>query len=482
MDSHSIPPGFVGNLSSEQEDRLQQLWALILQFGEAPSILDPISPVSSSTEAQPKAPSPSLRSRNSFLYRTESNISRRNSTLAYPAQHARLLDSLRAGGMATSEIRAARKCLASLTPDEVRFGIITAAKQEPPDAYLLRFLRFAKWDVNKAFVRLLNSLRWRMKEMHVDSQLLAKGELHALQLSQRALDREAAEEGEAFLDQLRMGKSYVHGVDKMNRPVCVIRVRLHQPGAQSETVLNQFITHMMESVRLLITPPQETGTVIFDMTGFSLANMEYAAVKFIIRCFETYYPELLGVMLLHNAPKIFSSIWKVIKGWIDPDLVKKIHFTRSVDDLEQFIAREHIVSDLGGNDDWEYEYTEPDPDENEVMEDYMTRNVLLAERQGITDEFLAATSQWIAASRAKDSLGVSEASYYRAETVEQLRTNYWRLDPYIRARNCLDRTGIIQEGGKIDFYPNSKPPVQIQTAKILQVEHVERARVKIVNV
>jgi hypothetical protein len=187
-------------------------------------------------------------------------------------------------------------------------------------------------------------------------------------------------------------------------------------------------------------------------------------------------------MLLHNAPKIFSSIWKVIKGWIDPDLVKKIHFTRSVDDLEQFIAREHIVSELGGNDDWEYEYTEPDPDENEVMEDYMTRNVLLAERRGITDEFLAATSQWIAASRAKDSLGVSEASYYRAETVEQLRTNYWRLDPYIRARNCLDRTGIIQEGGKIDFYPNSKPPVQIQTAKILQVEHVERARVKIVNV
>lgn len=341
MDSHSIPPGFVGNLSSEQEDRLQQLWALMLQFGEAPSILDPISPVSSSTETQPKAPSPSLRSRNSFLYRTESNISRRNSTLAYPAQHARLLDSLRAGGMATSEIRAARKCLASLTPDEVRFGIVTAAKQEPPDAYLLRFLRFAKWDVNKAFVRLLNSLRWRMKEMNVDSQLLAKGELHALQLSQRALDREAAEEGEAFLDQLRMGKSYVHGVDKMNRPVCVIRVRLHQPGAQSETVLNQFITHMMESVRLLITPPQETGVWIRSSKQFfnavltwvidsyirhdgllscqhgehshdrvynsPLTGQEYAAVKFIIRCFETYYPELLGVMLLHNAPKIFSS-------------------------------------------------------------------------------------------------------------------------------------------------------------------------------
>ncbi|KAL4894852.1 CRAL-TRIO domain-containing protein [Aspergillus ambiguus] len=485
MEMHRVSSGFWGNLSSQQEERLQQLWALILQFGEAPavsSILDPISPVSSPGDVQPKASSPSLRSRNSFIFRTESNLSRRNSSIAYPPHHARLIDNLRSRGMSTSDIKTARKCLASLTPEEVRFGIITAAKHDRPDAYLLRFLRFAKWDVNKAFIRLLNSLRWRMKDMHVDSQLLSKGELHALELSQRALDPEAAEEGEAFLDQLRMGKCYVRGVDRMNRPVCVIRVRLHQPGAQSEVVLNQFITHIIESVKLLLSPPVETATVIFDMTGFSLANMEYAPVKFIIRCFETYYPESLGVLLLHNSPKIFSSIWKVIKGWIDPELVKKIHFTRSVDDIEQFIAREHIVSELGGDDDWEYEYTEPDPEENEIMDDYMTRNVLFAERQGIADEFLAATSQWIASSRAKDSLGVSEASHYREETVEQLRTNYWRLDPYIRARNCLDRAGIIQEGGKVEHYPSSKQVIQIQTAKILQVEHVERARVKIVNV
>jgi hypothetical protein len=43
------------------------------------------------------------------------------------------------------------------------------------------------------------------------------------------------------------------------------------------------------------------------MTGFGLSNMEYPPVKFIIKCFEANYPESLGVLLIHNAPWVFSS-------------------------------------------------------------------------------------------------------------------------------------------------------------------------------
>lgn len=66
-------------------------------------------------------------------------------------------------------------------------------------------------------------------------------------------------------------------------------------------------------------------TIVFDMTGFSLSNMvwftgriarkdtadsskEYQPVKFIIKCFEANYPESLGLLLIHNAPWIFSSM------------------------------------------------------------------------------------------------------------------------------------------------------------------------------
>lgn len=43
------------------------------------------------------------------------------------------------------------------------------------------------------------------------------------------------------------------------------------------------------------------------MTDFSLANMDYAPVKFMVKCFEANYPESLGTVLIHKAPWIFSS-------------------------------------------------------------------------------------------------------------------------------------------------------------------------------
>lgn len=69
------------------------------------------------------------------------------------------------------------------------------------------------------------------------------------------------------------------------------------------------------------------------MTGFSLANMvssvygwggyllmfyiqDYALVKFIIRCFELYYPESLGVLLIHNAPRIFAGVFALFVSFV----------------------------------------------------------------------------------------------------------------------------------------------------------------------
>lgn len=44
------------------------------------------------------------------------------------------------------------------------------------------------------------------------------------------------------------------------------------------------------------------------MSGFTLANMDYHPVKFMIQCFEANYPESLGVVLVHNAPWVFQGL------------------------------------------------------------------------------------------------------------------------------------------------------------------------------
>ena len=36
--------------------------------------------------------------------------------------------------------------------------------------------------------------------------------------------------------------------------------------------------------------------------------------------------------------------------------------------------------------------------------------------------------------------------------IGKLRDNYWTLDPYVRARTILDRTGVIKGHGEVDFY------------------------------
>lgn len=43
------------------------------------------------------------------------------------------------------------------------------------------------------------------------------------------------------------------------------------------------------------------------MTGFSMANMDYTPVKFMVKCFEANYPECLGAVLVHKAPWIFQG-------------------------------------------------------------------------------------------------------------------------------------------------------------------------------
>lgn len=155
---------------------------------------------------------------------------------------------------------------------------------------------------------------------------------------------------------------------------------------------------------------------------------------------------------------------------MDPDIAAKVQFTNSVDDLAQFINRDQIPEELGGDEKWSYEYIEPNAEENDTMADTTTRDALQAERIKIGEEFLDATAAWIAASKLDNSDEIQSAVSQRKYLAERLRVNYWKLDPYVRARNCLDRERVVQPGGKIDFYPTPETELELKT---LEVEHLE---------
>lgn len=104
------------------------------------------------------------------------------------------------------------------------------------------------------------------------------------------------------------------------------------------------------------------------------------------------------------------------------------------------------------------------------MKDTETRDKLLNERKELGSELYKLTAEWTSGNKSDDLLS------RRKEVIAKLRENYWQVDPYIRARSLMDRTGVIQEGGKIDFYP-SKAPAPVNEKSEIVTEHVDNAQI-----
>ena len=198
-----------------------------------------------------------------------------------------------------------RDTLAERSPESIRKSLWGMIKMDHPDQLLLRFLRARKWDVQKALVMLVSAMKWR-QDAKVDDDIMAVGEEHFANQEKEG-DANAKQFAADFLAQMRMGKSFAHGIDKEGRPINVIRVRLHKGGEQSQESLERYTIYLIELTRMMLQHPVDTGCIIFDMTGFSMANMDYTPIKFMIQTFEANYPESLGTILVHKAPWVFQG-------------------------------------------------------------------------------------------------------------------------------------------------------------------------------
>ena len=94
---------------------------------------------------------------------------------------------------------------------------------------------------------------------------------------------------------------------------------------------------------------------IIDLSGFSLAIWNKKTIGLVKRALKInadYYPEIMGKMIISNAPSIFSGIWGLIKGWVDEKTRKKICIVGNPQKvLSEFLDIDNLPKFLGGKNE-----------------------------------------------------------------------------------------------------------------------------------
>jgi hypothetical protein len=253
-------PGRPGTLTPDQEEKLREFWIATLQvFG----VLDTkelnengLADISNSRARADTATSKKPKKKRMSLFRKnkDDDTDSVTSTESGSHPHSATPDSEDKYGQ-TKEFHEA---LASMSPETLRATFWSMVKHDHPDALLLRFLRARKWDVERALTMMVSTMKWRSSEVHVDDDIMKNGELASLEAANGS-DPAKRRLGEDFLAQMRLGKSFLHGVDRNGRPMCFVRVRLHKQGEQSEESLERYTVFVIESARMVLQPPVDTA-------------------------------------------------------------------------------------------------------------------------------------------------------------------------------------------------------------------------------
>ncbi|KAG5297382.1 phosphatidylinositol-phosphatidylcholine transfer protein [Histoplasma ohiense] len=209
---------------------------------------------------------------------------------------------------------------------------------------LLRFLRARKFDVEAAKAMFVECEKWR-QEFGTDDLVNTF---------------EYPEKPQVF----EYYPQYYHKTDKDGRPVYIEKLgKIDLNAMYKITTADRMLKNLVCEYEKLADPRLpacsrkagkllETCCSIMDLKGVGITRVPsvYGYVKQASAISQNYYPERLGKLYLINAPWGFSSVFSVVKGFLDPVTVQKIHVLGSGYEAELLaqVPKENLPKEFGG--------------------------------------------------------------------------------------------------------------------------------------
>ncbi|KAI1981590.1 cytosolic factor, phosphatidylinositol/phosphatidylcholine transfer protein [Ophidiomyces ophidiicola] len=209
---------------------------------------------------------------------------------------------------------------------------------------LLRFLRARKFNVEAAKNMFVACEQWR-KGFGTDSLV-------------RDFNYTEKEQMFAYYPQ------YYHKTDKDGRPVYIEQLgKIDLTAMYKITTSDRMLKNLVCEYEKLADPRLpacarksghllETCCSIMDLKGVGISNATsvFGYIKQASAISQNYYPERLGKLYLINAPWGFSTVFSVVKGFLDPVTVNKIHVLGSGYEQELLaqVPAENLPKQFGG--------------------------------------------------------------------------------------------------------------------------------------
>lgn len=213
-----------------------------------------------------------------------------------------------------------------------------AAQSFTTDSCLDRYLRARNYDIAKASKMLEATLAWREA---YGPDLLAETKLEKLKFESSS------------------AKMFVlPHTDENNRSIIVMRTGLEN-SRDAEGKVAYLVYTLERASRLAEQAGGEQYVVIVDYTvgELSMSTLPGISVmKETTNILQGHYPERLSCMILVQAPRLFHSMFKIIRPLIDAKTKSKIHFVQTCHDVANIpgIDRAALPLDFGGENSWQF--------------------------------------------------------------------------------------------------------------------------------
>lgn len=115
----------------------------------------------------------------------------------------------------------------------------------------------------------------------------------------------------------------------------------------------KFLTERLPACSKAVGHPVETSCTIMDLAGVSVTSF-YRVKDYVFQAAgigQDRYPECMGKFYIINAPWAFSTVWSIVKPWLDEVTVAKIDIVSSGMVKEKLLSQipaENLPAEFGG--------------------------------------------------------------------------------------------------------------------------------------